>query len=152
VFTPARREVSERGPWSLDPEALFHSFFDEEGGLRFPARFDVGAGLSPRCDIHEEKGAYVVDAELPGVKQEIEIRAHGHELEIEGERRTETRDDRKCRRREICCGRFYRRIHFAEEIDPARTEANLVDGVLTVRLPHKAATARIRIPIVKRRG
>jgi len=153
MFAPTRREENDRAAWALDPATLLRCFFDEEGGVHFPARSDEGAGLSLRCDIHEEKGAYVVDAELPGVKQEeIEIRAHGHELEIEGERRTETCDDRKCRRREIRSGRFYRRIHFAEEIDPARTEAGLVDGILTVRLPHKAAAARTRIPIVKRRG
>jgi len=153
MFRQARRDEGERGAWPLDPGAFLRSLFDEEGGMRLPPRLDPSLELIPRCDIHEEAGAYIVDAELPGVKQEeIEIRAHGHELEIEGERRVETRDDRRCRCREIRCGRFYRRIHFAEEIDPARTEASLVDGVLTVRLPHKAAAARARIPIVKRRG
>jgi HSP20 family molecular chaperone IbpA len=153
MFRPTRHEEGERGAWPLDAGILLRDFFDEAGGLRFPLRLDEAQGLIPRCDIHEESGAYVVDAELPGVKQEeIEIRAHGHELEIEGERRVESRGDRKCRCREIRAGRFYRRVHFAEEIDPARTEASLVDGVLTVRLPHKAAAARTRIPIVKRRG
>lgn len=153
MSTPTRPGSVERSSWSLDPAALLRGFFDDEGALCLPPRLDEATGYGPRCDIHEGSGTYVVDAELPGVKQEdIEIRAHGHELEIEGEKRIERRDDLKCRRREISSGRFYRRIHFAEEIDPSRTEATLVDGVLIVRLPQRAAAARARIPIVKRRG
>jgi HSP20 family protein len=152
MLTPAKRHSGDRSLWSFDPGSFFRGIFGDEGVVRFPAAFDEGTGMIPRCDIHEEKGMYIVDAELPGVAQdEIEIRAHGHELEIEGEKRVEPRDEEKARRREIYSGRFYRRIRFAEEIDPSRTEASLVNGLLTVRLPQKAASSSTKIPIGKKR-
>jgi len=55
------------------------------GGLGWPSSAEAG-GWSPLVDVEESDDAYVVDAELPGVKREdVNIEFVGNELVISGE-------------------------------------------------------------------
>src|SRR5436190_9357029 len=90
---------------------------------------------TPPVDIEETDDAYVVEAELPGVKREdVSIELVGNELAITGEVRERERQGalRKQARR---TGSFAYRVTLPEQVDADQIEANLKEGVLTVRAP-----------------
>ena len=95
-----------------------------------------GADLwSPLVDIEESDDAWIVEAELPGVKREdVDVEVHDSELTISGEIKERERSGllrRRTRRR----GRFEYRVTLPGRTDPDRIEASLNDGVLTLRIP-----------------
>jgi HSP20 family protein len=105
----------------------------------------TGAGVFPQINLTEDADKYYVRAELPGImSDEIEIQATGKSLSISGERKIESPDDGvRYHRREREAGRFSRVIAMPGEIDAARIEARLRDGILTVFVP-KAEAAKPR--------
>ena len=114
---------------------LERGFFGRRG---VPAKAPV-ADFSPAIDIHEEKDALVVSAELPGLKrEEIEISLDGDVLSLKGERKFEKDEqNKKFHRVERSYGAFVRYFQLPTTIDPEKIEAKLADGVLTLRLPKK---------------
>jgi HSP20 family protein len=113
-----------------------------------------GAGIgnggiwSPSVDIEETEDAWVVEAELPGVKHDdVDVDVRDSELVISGEIRERERKG-ILRRRTRRTGRFEYRVTLAGEVDPDSTDASLDDGVLTIRVP-KAERARPRHVEVK---
>ena len=116
---------------------LERNFFGRRG---VPAKAPV-ADFSPAIDIHEEKDALVVSAELPGVKrEEIEISLDGDVLTLKGERKLEKDEQtKKYHRVERSYGSFVRYFQLPTTVDAEKIEAKLADGVLTLRLPKKEA-------------
>lgn len=102
---------------------------------------------SPSVDVEETDDAYVVEAELPGVKREdVNIELLGNELAITGN--VEKRERKGVlRQRTRRSGRFEYRLGLPEQVDADRIEANLVDGVLTVRVPKSQRAERRRIEV-----
>jgi HSP20 family protein len=95
-----------------------------------------GADLwSPLVDIEETDDAWIVEAELPGVKREdVDVEVHDSELTISGEIKERERTG-VLRRRTRRQGRFEYRVTLPGRTDPDRIEAALNDGVLTLRIP-----------------
>jgi HSP20 family protein len=101
------------------------------------------AAWSPPVDVEEEDGAYVIEAEVPGVKRDdVNIELVGNELLINGEIKERERKG-ILRRQARRVGRFEYRLQLPDSVDGDKIEANLKDGVLTVRVP-KAEQARRR--------
>jgi len=116
-----------RGPWGHD------------GGL---PRLKV--------DVAERNGAYVVTAELPGVKKEdIHVGIDGAEVTLEAEvkREKEVTKDERVLHTERVFGKVSRSFTLPQEVDEAKAEARFRDGVLELTLPKKAAAARKQITI-----
>ena len=90
---------------------------------------------APATDVSETDDAYVIEAELPGLKKdEIDVSLHDRELAITGE--VKERESRGLRhRKQRRSGRFECRVYLPGDIDSERVGANLSDGVLTVTLP-----------------
>jgi HSP20 family protein len=108
------------------------------------------AALPLRVDVRETADAYVVYAELPGVKKDgIEIEVEGTEVSIAAEigARREAVEDEKWLRVERFHGKTARRFALPLEIDEARADAKFADGVLELTLPKKAAAAGRKIAI-----
>ena len=104
-------------------------------------------GWMPAVDIEEQEDAYVVEAEVPGVKREdVNIEVVGNELLITGEIKERERKG-TVRRRTRRMGRFEFRVTLPEQVDPAKIEAKLTDGVLAVRVPKSEPAQRRRIEI-----
>jgi HSP20 family protein len=102
--------------------------------LPLPAIADGGV-WTPAVDIEETEDAWIVEAELPGVKREdIDVELRDSELAITGEIKERERKG-ILRRRTRRVGRFEYRVTLPGEADPERIEASLHDGVLTVRVP-----------------
>ncbi|MBU0993251.1 MAG: Hsp20/alpha crystallin family protein [Proteobacteria bacterium] len=107
-------------------------------------------GVFPLINLSENKDAYFVRAELPGVKaNELDIQATGNSMSISGERHIpEENGSAKYHRREREAGKFSRMISLSNEIDPEHVEAKMENGILTITLP-KAEKAKPRQVTVK---
>jgi HSP20 family protein len=112
----------------------------------------AGEGLSgvtwaPPVDIEETEDAWVLEAELPGVKRDdVTVELRGNELEISGEIKERERVG-ILRRRTRRVGNFEFRVVLPGDVDASNVEAKLDDGVLRVRIPkpEKARSRRIEV-------
>jgi HSP20 family protein len=93
------------------------------------------APFIPLVDIEETEDAWIVEAELPGSKPEdVNVEVRGSELAISGEIKEREREG-ILRRRTRKTGEFDYHITLPGEADAENIEADLHDGVLTVRIP-----------------
>jgi HSP20 family protein len=130
---------------ALDPFGLLPGLF------RSPFSGTANAGhwfgdfspslFQPRMDIVDDGDALRLTAELPGLqKQDLTLLAEDGFLVLRGEKRVDKKDEEKgCYRLERAFGSFQRIVPLPEGIDLERAEAKFEDGVLTLRLPKKAA-------------
>jgi HSP20 family protein len=99
---------------------------------------DAGDGhvWAPLVDIEETEDAWIVEAEVPGVKKnDLNVAARDSELEISGEIKERERKG-IIRRRTRRTGKFDLRVAIpGNKVDPEKIEANVKEGVLTVRIP-----------------
>jgi HSP20 family protein len=114
-------------------------------------RGDGGVQL-PRAtvDVGEKNGAYVVSAELPGVKKDdIHVNIDGAQVSIEAEvkREKEASQDERVLHSERVYGKVVRSFTLPQEVDEGKVEAKFRDGVLELTLPKKAAAQRKQISI-----
>jgi HSP20 family protein len=134
----------------------FNELVDDlfKGFLVRPLAYDngrVGESL-PRMkvDVAEKNGAYVVSAELPGVKKEdIQITIDGAQVTLAAEvkREKEASQDERVLHTERVYGKATRSFTLPQELDEAKAEAKFRDGVLELTLPKKAAAQRKQISI-----
>ena len=93
-----------------------------------------------RIDVKETPEAYVVLADLPGVKKEqIAIDVEANEVAIAVDTaRAKAADAEKWLHVERYAGKAERRFVLPLELDSGRAEARFADGVLELTLPMKA--------------
>ena len=97
----------------------------------------------PLADIEETDDAWIVDLELPSVdRKDIGVELRDNELVVTGEIKEKERKG-VLRRRTRRTGEFEYRVAMPGQADEGNVEANLHDGVLTVRVP-KSDRARAR--------
>lgn len=117
------------------------------GGLVWPSQLAQAAGWTPLVDIEEEDDAYVLKAELAGVKREdVDVEVVGNELSITGEIKEQERKG-IVRRRTRRTGRFEFRVSLPTQVDTEKIDAELAHGVLTVRVPKSQRAQRRQIQI-----
>ena len=98
----------------------------------------------------EKNGAYVVAAELPGVKKEdIHVSIDGAQVTLEAEvkREKEANKDERVLHSERVYGKVSRSFTLPQEVEETKAEAKFRDGVLELTLPKKAAAQRKQISI-----
>lgn len=136
----------------LDP--VFSDSFDNVM-RRFlaPMAFDMEPAplLKMRVDVTENDQAYEVKADIPGVKKDdINVRIDGNVVQIDAEARSEKEtkgNGDKVIRSERYQGTVSRTFSLACDIDEGKVDARYADGVLTLKLPKKAATSARKIAI-----
>jgi len=112
------------------------------------ARGNVYKAVVPACSISEEEGLVVVKAELPGVgKDGLEIKIEGNTLAIEGSREAEAPTGAYLLR-ERRTGPYRKSFTIDDSIDRDRVEAELSEGMLTLKLHVKEAAKPRRITIL----
>lgn len=117
------------------------------GRFGVPSQLLDREGWSPLVDIEETDDAFVLEAELPGVKREdVNLELVGNELLISGEIKERERKG-AVRRRSRRTGRFEYRVGLPAQIDPEKIEASLNEGVLAVRVPKSERAQRRRIEV-----
>ncbi|MFG2630874.1 Hsp20/alpha crystallin family protein [Streptomyces sp. NPDC048473] len=98
----------------------------------------------PVVEEADSGDAYVVRAELPGVPRErVNVEVDGRELHVHGSL-DETTDGNALRRRS---GAFSYGIRVPGDVDTEGVQAELTDGVLTLRLPKTGVVTRRTIEI-----
>jgi HSP20 family protein len=112
---------------SLFEQALVTSEF--EGGL--PGTW------SPAVDVLEIEGAYLLFAELPGVRRDdIQLQVRDRRLELSGRRQT-LGESRNFLRMERSYGPFRRTFDLEEPVEVDAIAAAFEAGVLRVHLPKR---------------
>lgn len=95
--------------------------------------------LMPSIDVSENEQAIMIDAELPGMKEDdIDVSLRDGVLTIQGEKkseRDETKDNVHLTERSF--GRFQRSFQVADTVDLDAIEARMDNGVLHIRLPKR---------------
>lgn len=93
----------------------------------------------PSLEVKEDEGEYLVKAEVPGLsKDDVRVEIDHNILEISGEKREESEDNRKGKHfSEVKYGSFFRSIPFEKPVDAERVSAQMLDGVLKVRVAKK---------------
>lgn len=98
--------------------------------------------ITPLADIFELPDALVVIADMPGVeKEDVEVRVEDDLLTLAGKVKPQSRGDVLYREFQLL--NYFRRFKLGEQVDQAKIQAGLKNGVLTVQLP-KAEAARPR--------
>lgn len=91
-------------------------------------------------NVREENDAYVLSALVPGIQSdELHIQVLDDVVRLEAEYKTEENDGYLVR--ELPSGSFTRTLRLPVPLDADHVEADITNGVLTLRLP-KAESAR----------
>lgn len=102
----------------------------------------------PAVDVFEDAGGITLLADLPGVpKEQLELKVEGEALLIEGGVQSRTPDGLEAIYAEVRVPRYRRSFTLSRELDTSRIEANLKDGVLTLRIPKQAHAQPRRIAV-----
>lgn len=115
-----------------------------------PMSFEGQTPVQMRIDVKEEESAYVVHAEIPGVKKEdINVTIDGDQIAISAEvkRNREEKQGDKVLHSERLYGKVYRAFTLPQDIDEASAQAKYNDGVLELRLPRKSASSAKKLSI-----
>lgn len=103
---------------------------------------------SPRVDIFEDAGGITLLADMPGVsKDRLDVKLDGDNLSIEGAVDMDLPSGMRALWAEVNVPRFRRTFTLSRELDSAGIEANLKDGVLTLRVPKQAHAQPRRIEV-----
>jgi HSP20 family protein len=103
-----------------------------------------------KIDVSEKGNAYVVHAEIPGVKKEdIQVTIEGDQVSICAEARAEkdVKEGETVLHRERYYGKVARSFRLGVDIDQSAANAKFVDGVLELTLPKKADAAGRQLTI-----
>jgi len=103
------------------------------------------ADWSPSIDISETDAAYLIKAEIPGVKKEdVKVTIQDGMLTIQGERKIEKEEKgKKFHRVERSYGSFVRSFRIPDNADENSVKAEFKDGMLNVTLA-KSAKAKAK--------
>ncbi|MEV6844443.1 Hsp20/alpha crystallin family protein [Actinoplanes sp. NPDC051411] len=138
--TPARYRGTAGAPARrTDPFTEFQSLQEQMAEIfgnifQQPQSADGAPVWAPAADIEEEDDAYILELEVPGVRREdVNIELRQNEVRISGEIKQKERTG-VLRRRTRRTGQFQYVVTLPGEIDPDQVDADLHNGVLTVRL------------------
>ncbi len=102
----------------------------------------------PAIDVFEDAAGITLLADMPGVpKEQLDLKVDGDALLIEGGVRPLTPEGLEAIYAEVRVPRYRRSLSLSRELDTTRIEANLKDGVLTLRIPKQAHAQPRRIAV-----
>jgi HSP20 family protein len=95
--------------------------------------------LAPPVDIFEDANGITVQAEMPGVsKDRLNVQADRNNLLIEGDAEIDMPAAMEALYADVQATKYRRSFVLSGELETDRIEANLKDGLLTVRIPKRA--------------
>jgi HSP20 family protein len=100
--------------------------------------------LWPPVDVIEDATGITLFADLPGVPREnLNLRVDGDTLAVEAEMALPVPQGMEASHAEVSLARYRRAFTLSKELDPEKVSAELMHGVLKVRIP-KAEHAQPR--------
>jgi HSP20 family protein len=149
MAVPARRTqtVSPQPLQRWEPFREFEQLQEQMDRLMQSVLTPTGSGNGgtwiPQADIEETEDAWIIEAEVPGVdRKDVNVELRDSELIISGEIKEKERKG-ILRRQTRRTGQFEYHVTLPGQSDQEHIEANMHDGVLTVRVP-KSETAKPR--------
>lgn len=137
---PDRKGNTQRGELQHSASGAPDAF--SEPGV--PGSAEQGRTMLPPVDIVEDETGITVWADLPGVPRDrLGIKVTGDNLVIEGASAVPVSTDMELLYGEVQSPNYRRSFTLSRELDPAKIEAKLTNGVLRLRIP-KAEEARPR--------
>ena len=132
-FDKKRNQMQNREPNLFDIDSVFENFFNDSV---FPSFYNR-SGLM-KVDIREEDASYIMEAELPGIKKDqVNLSIDDEMLTIEVQYDEQNEEDNKTYlRRERRSGSMTRSFNLAN-VDSEKIDAQMEDGILTLKLPKK---------------
>lgn len=103
-----------------------------------------------KIDVKEQEKAYLVHAEMPGIrKEDIHVTIDGPTVSISAERKQEkdVKEGERVLRVERYFGKVSRSFQLGQDVDDTAASAKFTDGVLELTLPKRAATQSKRLQI-----
>jgi HSP20 family protein len=90
-------------------------------------------------DFIDEGTHYSIHAELPGFTREnVDVQINNDSMSIRAKKETEKEEKKKnYLHRERAYSSFERAVSFPEEVDPAKAEGKMNNGVLELKIPKK---------------
>ena len=104
----------------------------------------------PPVDVFEDASCITLLADMPGVSKEaLDIGLDGETLHIDGRVETPMPEGMEPVYAEVSVPLFRRTFTLSRELDMSKIEANLKDGVLTLRIPKRehAQPRRIQVAV-----
>ena len=147
--TPGSSLSTWRRPslFDRDIDAIFDDFrksFDVMMRPYFPFETRVQEfGMLPvryaPLDFIDEGDHYNIHAELPGfTKENVDVQINSDGMTIRAKKETEKEDKKKnYLHRERAYSAFERSVSFPEEVDPAKAEGKMNNGILELKIPKK---------------
>ena len=97
------------------------------------------AAIRPFVDIFETADGITLRADMPGVSKEgLNLRVEGANLLIEGTINIVTEQRMSALYADVRSTQYRRSFVLGNELEAANIDANLQDGILTVRIPKRA--------------
>jgi HSP20 family protein len=106
------------------------------------------AALLPPVDIYEDAEGIVLKADLPGVSRDrLSVQVDKDTLVIEGEAAIEMPDDMEAFYADLRTTQFRRSFTLSRELQVDQIDAQMQDGVLTLKVPKRAELQPRKIQI-----
>ena len=107
--------------------------------------------FSPDIDLQKTADHYLLNVDLPGIdKDKISVKTENGMLTISGERKVEKeeKNDQGFYRMESNYGSFARSVSLPPDANPDRITAEAKNGVLTVKIPRIATSAKTTSKVI----
>jgi HSP20 family protein len=115
-----------------------------------PLRTRGEGAVDISVDVSEKNGAYLIKAEIPGVKKEdinVSIERNMVSISAEVKRESEEKQGEKVLRRERYHGMMQRSFSLPSQVDDSKAQARYVDGVLELTLPKKEGSSEKKLTV-----
>jgi HSP20 family protein len=108
-----------------------------------------GQEFLPAFDVKETPEAFLINADMPGIKQEeLDVKVTDNRLTIEGKREAEkTEKGEHYYASERSFGSFARSFTLPQGVQADKIEAKLTNGVLSIQIPKKPEAQPKRISV-----
>ncbi|MCO5102098.1 MAG: Hsp20/alpha crystallin family protein [Burkholderiaceae bacterium] len=134
-----RKEVAARQPEGVQADNAGQGQASAQDELRT---------MAPAVDIFEDEHGITLCAEMPGVsKDRLNVQADRNGLSIEGDVSIEMPQGMQALYADVRATRYRRSFTLSGELDTERIEAQLNNGVLTLRIPKRAEFRPRRIEV-----
>lgn len=147
-----RVPLLEGSLFDVNPFVLMRRFTEDMDQMLGPLSKEAQqiSGWRPAIEMKEEKGKFLVKADLPGVEmKDVKVSVTNNILTVEGERKHEVKEKSDgFFHSERSYGRFFRSIQLPEGAKTDKASAQFMNGVLEITLPvPEIQQKRLEIPV-----
>ena len=108
----------------------------------------AGLVLRPPADVFEDTDGITLQLDMPGVsKERLSVQTDKNTLTVEGDVQIPMQEGMEALYAEVHSTHYRRSFTLSGELEPDKAEANLKDGILTLRIPKRSELRPRRIEV-----